>query len=117
MTNKQQFLTAVLVALFILTMKQVSNSAAQFIAMAVFVIVPVTTGYVIYRIALAIINMLQTRVGLAYKNNQQPFMSECAVRTIPNKANIGERIMDIPAYARKEKNIHYPISKEILDDC
>jgi hypothetical protein len=113
MNSTQQTLTSVLVCAFIIAMYKVSDSAAQFVAMAIFVLVPVTIAYAAIRIGKLLLNR-----SSQIKRNVRMTKDEVEQR-IANanqaKAISGAELMNIPAYARKQKGIHYPMTTDVLN--
>ncbi|AXT74178.1 hypothetical protein [Vibrio sp. dhg] len=114
MNSTQQTLTSVLVCAFIIAMYKVSDSAAQFVAMAIFVLVPVTIAYATIRIGKLLLNRSSSQI----KRNVRMTKDEVEQR-IANanqaKAISGAELMNIPAYARKQKGIHYPMTTDVLN--
>ncbi|BBM67894.1 hypothetical protein VA249_45400 (plasmid) [Vibrio alfacsensis] len=115
MNNIQQTLTAILVCTFIIAMYRISDSAAQFVAMAIFVLVPVTIAFVIIRI----VQFYFTRTTTVQVERSSRKTNEQVEMRIANarKANAtsGSELMDIPAYARKAKGVHFPMTKDVLN--
>ncbi len=115
MNNSQKTITAILIFTFVTAMVAIANSAAQFVAMTIFLSIPVIAGLVILLTAKFLINRSKRKVASQAQKNVRITNNERAMEA--RKANVvkAEELMDIPAYARKAQNIHFPMTKPVLD--
>lgn len=124
MSKFQSVLTAVLCCFFIFCIAIVADDAAEFVAILIFLLVPVTAGYVFLRVSTYLIYALMHVAGFfpVPANKAQPAKRKAvpivqAVRNAGHITNVMQRseIMAIPAYARKETGFHYPMTSDILN--
>ncbi|EGR0468596.1 hypothetical protein FG064_16490 [Vibrio cholerae] len=113
---------AIISCAFIAAMVSIANSAAQFVAMAIIIFVPVAVSYALIRIGK---NLSLLPKNISVKNttaaNGINVVKNAAVsrnvRNVVTKTiseQKGAHLMAIPAYARKAQGIAYPITKEIM---
>ncbi|NAX34094.1 hypothetical protein CAG54_00510 [Vibrio sp. V27_P1S3P104] len=112
----QQLLLSVASFAFVFAMFRIADSAAQFAALAIFIMVPVTIAYAVIRVAKYLIKLSDGKRNMRLnRKNHHNAMSADREPSIPENALSGEKIMEIPAYARMKKGFHYPITKNVLD--
>lgn len=111
---------AILVTIASLALVSLSNNTAQLVA-ALLLLLPVILCCVV---ALKTLRFFKPFVKSALLNvlPEEPVPHYTIRPSVhsepkPNAKNlsIGERLMDIPAYARKQMNTHYPITNDVLN--
>ena len=118
MTNLQKnTLTAISVIAFLAMLANITVNAAQFVAACLLLSTIGLTAYVGFRVFKLVLDKLST---LFVKKAPQPTVNTRIANATKAKATrrkgmSGQDLMDIPAYARKEKGICYPMNLQVLN--
>jgi hypothetical protein len=99
------------------TTSLIADNAAQYVAMVFIISVISLTAYVAFRLLKVSLNLISTLTKAKKKDTpvtNQRIANATKAKAI-RKGMSGEAIADIPAYARKELGIAYPMTIEELN--
>lgn len=110
-------LTAFFAIAFLAMLTNITVNAAQFVAACLLLSTIGLTAYVGFRVFKLVLDKLST---LFVKKAPQPTVNTRIANATKAKATrrkgmSGQDLMDIPAYARKEKGICYPMNLQVLN--
>ena len=105
-------LPTLFVLAFLVVLSNVTVNTAQFVAAFVILTTFSLMAYVGYRVLqLASDSLSKPRV----KKVPQPTSNRRIAKAVSRQGMSGQQLMDIPAYARKEKSLCYPMNLQVLN--
>ena len=109
-------LLTVLVLAFLVVLANITVNAAQFVAAFVILTTMSLIAYVGYRaLKLASDRLSELRVKKDPQPTSNRRIAKADKASVSRKGMSGQQLMDIPAYARKEKSLCYPINRQVLN--
>ena len=109
-------LPTLFVLAFLAVLANITVNAAQFVAAFVILTTFSLIAYVGYRV----LKLASDRLSeLRVKKDPQPTSNRRITKadkaSVSRKGMSGQQLMDIPAYARKEKSLCYPMNLQVLN--
>lgn len=109
-------LPTLFVLAFLVVLSNVTVNTAQFVAAFVILTTFSLMAYVGYRVLkLASDSLSKPRVKKVPQPTSNRRIAKADKASVSRKGMSGQQLMDIPAYARKEKSLCYPMNLQVLN--